>query len=623
MVQLKTRCYMTKEIDRLIELLKAGEPIPEIYKQILFPINNKEYELTYENKIRKEDLLADADGTFAVPLQLDKVHNAKASEDNWSNIVVFGDNLQFLKTCYANNDELIRDKVKGKVKLIYIDPPFASENDFEGDKGQKAYSDKVKGTEFIEFLRRRLILAKEILSDDGSIYVHLDEKKSHYIKVIMDELGFVFQREIVWRIGWVSGYKTKAKNWIRNHDIILFYTKSKDFTFNKEYIPYPKDYKRRDGKKPEGDGYAIEDTWNCSNLDVMNSIQIMSFSEEKTGYPTQKNENLLKRIIESATNEGDLVMDFFAGSGTTAAVAEQLNRRWIVCDIGKLAYFTIQKRILQLIDSNSDNDTNKHFPFITCTLGSYNLEKTLTLPYEEYQKFVAELFKLELIDFKINGLQFEGKFKGNPVKIFNFEKYKDSVVDETYIDDMHSILNNKYSGRIYIVAPANQIDFLSDYVEKNNIRYYFLKIPYQVIKELHNRKFQKIRQPRSIKDVNNIEESVGFHFIRMPDVVSKIVKENNLYKLKVIKFTCNETEYVKNDEETKFSNFENLSSIFIDKNYNGKEFKFTDFYFIEDLNVNNEEAEIDLGLLVKNQKIMIVYTDIYGNDFSEIYEIKE
>lgn len=614
---------MTKEIDRLIELLKAGEPIPEIYKQILFPINNKEYELTYENKIRKEDLLADADGTFAVPLQLDKVHNAKASEDNWSNIVVFGDNLQFLKTCYANNDELIRDKVKGKVKLIYIDPPFASENDFEGDKGQKAYSDKVKGTEFIEFLRRRLILAKEILSDDGSIYVHLDEKKSHYIKVIMDELGFVFQREIVWRIGWVSGYKTKAKNWIRNHDIILFYTKSKDFTFNKEYIPYPKDYKRRDGKKPEGDGYAIEDTWNCSNLDVMNSIQIMSFSEEKTGYPTQKNENLLKRIIESATNEGDLVMDFFAGSGTTAAVAEQLNRRWIVCDIGKLAYFTIQKRILQLIDSNSDNDTNKHFPFITCTLGSYNLEKTLTLPYEEYQKFVAELFKLELIDFKINGLQFEGKFKGNPVKIFNFEKYKDSVVDETYIDDMHSILNNKYSGRIYIVAPANQIDFLSDYVEKNNIRYYFLKIPYQVIKELHNRKFQKIRQPRSIKDVNNIEESVGFHFIRMPDVVSKIVKENNLYKLKVIKFTCNETEYVKNDEETKFSNFENLSSIFIDKNYNGKEFKFTEFYFIEDLNVNNEEAEIDLGLLVKNQKIMIVYTDIYGNDFSEIYEIKE
>ena len=614
---------MTKEIDRLIELLKTGEPIPEIYKQILFPVNNKEYELTYENKIRKEDLLADADGTFAVPLQLDKVHNAKASEDNWSNIVVFGDNLQFLKTCYANNDELIRDKVKGKVKLIYIDPPFASENDFEGDKGQKAYSDKVKGTEFIEFLRRRLILAKEILSDDGSIYVHLDEKKSHYIKVIMDELGFVFQREIVWRIGWVSGYKTKAKNWIRNNDIILFYTKSKDFTFNKEYIPYPKDYKRRDGKKPEGDGYAIEDTWNCSNLDVMNSIQIMSFSEEKTGYPTQKNENLLKRIIESATNEGDLVMDFFAGSGTTAAVAEQLNRRWIVCDIGKLAYFTIQKRILQLIDSNSDNDTNKHFPFITCTLGSYNLEKTLTLPYEEYQKFVAELFKLELIDFKINGLQFEGKFKGNPVKIFNFEKYKDSVVDETYIDDMHSILNNKYSGRIYIVAPANQIDFLSDYVEKNNIRYYFLKIPYQVIKELHNRKFQKIRQPRSIKDVNNIEESVGFHFIRMPDVVSKIVKENNLYKLKVIKFTCNETEYVKNDEETKFSNFENLSSIFIDKNYNDKEFKFTDFYFIEDLNVNNEEAEIDLGLLVKNQKIMIVYTDIYGNDFSEIYEIKE
>lgn len=275
------------EKDYLIELISNGDSIPEDYKQKLFPITQKEYEIVYSGKMRKEDLLANEDGSFPVPLQIEKVFNNNADTD-WKNLIVFGDNLQFLKTLYKNEDPIIKDKVKGKVKLIYIDPPFATENDFEGTKGQKAYSDKKSGAEFLEFLRRRLILAKELLSDDGSIYVHLDEKRSHYVKVLMDELGFVFQREIIWRIGWVSGYKTKAKNWIRNHDVILFYTKSSDFNFNKEYIPYPEDYRRRDGKKPEGKGYAVEDTWNCCELDSMNSIQIMSFSDEKTGYPTQK-----------------------------------------------------------------------------------------------------------------------------------------------------------------------------------------------------------------------------------------------------------------------------------------------------------------------------------------------
>ena len=140
-----------------------------------------------------------------------------------------------------------------------------------------------------------------------------------------------FQREIVWRIGWVSGYKTAAKNWIRNHDTILFYTKL-DLFFNKEYIPYPENYVRRDGNAPEGPGYAIEDTWNCSELDRLDSIQIKSFDQEKTGFLTQKNEALLRRIIFSATNEGDIVLDFAAGSGTTGATAHKMNRQYILIE---------------------------------------------------------------------------------------------------------------------------------------------------------------------------------------------------------------------------------------------------------------------------------------------------
>ncbi|HGA4145564.1 DNA methyltransferase [Streptococcus pyogenes] len=157
----------------IINLIENGEQIPEDYKYMLFPNLQEEYELTYAGKMRKEDILAGEDGTFPVPLQIDRIFNGDehpAFEDGWRNMIVFGDNLQFLKTINENKDPLIKDKVKGKVKLIYIDPPFATQDEFENKEGAKAYSDKKKGSEFLEFIRRRLILAKEILSDDGSIY---------------------------------------------------------------------------------------------------------------------------------------------------------------------------------------------------------------------------------------------------------------------------------------------------------------------------------------------------------------------------------------------------------------------------------------------------------------------
>ena len=130
------------ERDYLIELLDRGESIPEGFKYKLFPVTHKEYELAYAGKMRKEDLLADEDGSFAVPLQVEKIFGGSGRseyKDGWRNMAVFGDNLQFLKTIYKNEDPLIRNKVKGKVKLIYIDPPFATSDDFESKEGAKAY----------------------------------------------------------------------------------------------------------------------------------------------------------------------------------------------------------------------------------------------------------------------------------------------------------------------------------------------------------------------------------------------------------------------------------------------------------------------------------------------------
>jgi hypothetical protein len=170
--------------------------------------------------------------------------------------------------------------------------------------------------------------------------------------VVLDEVfgAAAFQREIIWRIGWVSGFKSRAKNWIRNHDVILFYAKggARSLDFRKEYVGYPAGYVRRDGVPPSGPGYPIEDVWNGSDLDRLDSIQIMSFSREKVGFPTQKNENLVTRIVSASSGPGDIVLDCFVGSGTTAVVAEKLGRRWIACDASPIAIHATRKRLLGL-----------------------------------------------------------------------------------------------------------------------------------------------------------------------------------------------------------------------------------------------------------------------------------
>ena len=228
-----------QDVQFLISCLQNGEEIPYDYKHLLFPTQQKEYELVYAGKKRKEDVLADNEEAKPVPLQVEKVFNGTkhlSTTKDWRNLLVFGDNLQILKTFVENKDPLIKNKVKGKVKLIYIDPPFATKDEFQNKSGAKAYNDKKKNAEFIEFLRKRLIIAREILADDGSIYVHLDEKMSHYVKVVMDEVFGKdnFKNEIIWYYGGTGNSTTK---FISKHDVILFYTKSKNALFNQQKVP--------------------------------------------------------------------------------------------------------------------------------------------------------------------------------------------------------------------------------------------------------------------------------------------------------------------------------------------------------------------------------------------------
>lgn len=284
----------------------------------------------------------------------------------------------------------------GGIDLIYVDPPFATGADFTyqvkigSGRVEKqpsvleetAYRDTWgHGTDsFLSMIYERVVLMHELLAEAGSFYIHLDSHEVHGVKVVCDEVfgRDNFMREIIWRIGWISGYKAKAANWARNHETILFYVKDREnFTFNKTYIEHEPEYERGSyGSEEMGEtavlgedgedvsattGKPIDDVW--VNLP---SIQIMSFSKEKTGYPTQKNTNLVRRIVESSSNPGDLVADFFCGAGTTAIAAEELGRRWIACDLGRFAISTTRKRLLEVPDCK---------PFEIKNLGAYERQR--------------------------------------------------------------------------------------------------------------------------------------------------------------------------------------------------------------------------------------------------------
>ena len=283
-----------------------------------------------------------------------------------NNLLIHGDNLEVMKY-------LLEHGYKGMIDLIYIDPPYFTQKDYYYTNKQRktkmlAYRDKWDDLQtYLNFLKERLILMKELLSEKGSIYVHLDWHASHYVKVMMDEIfGYEnFQREIVWDIGVLSGFKTQVNNWIRGHDIILFYTKTDAFTFNKQSIPHREEYIKRFNKIDEEGrryfdgrggrryldevlkrGKAIGDVWS----DIM-SFQQIPTAQERLPFGTQKPEALLKRIILASSNEGDIVADFFCGSGTTLAVAEKLGRRWIGCDLSKFAIQVTRKRLLDIHNS--------------------------------------------------------------------------------------------------------------------------------------------------------------------------------------------------------------------------------------------------------------------------------
>ncbi len=367
-----------------------------------------------------------------------------ALKDRNTNYLIKGNNLIALHS--------LKKKFAKQVKCIYIDPPYNTGNDSFN------YNDNFNHSSWLVFMKNRLEAAREFLSDDGSIYINLDYNEVHYCKVLMDEIfkRENFRSEIIWRMGFLSGYKTAAKKYIRNHDTILFYSKSDNYLFNKTYIenkdflqlltknevqnafkkfsfPQEKvdDFLTFINHENRGEKYPLEDTWNSNKWDKLNSIAIDSsvsrvdetIAIDDENFKGQKPESLIQRILEVSTNENDLVLDFFAGSGTTCAVAHKMKRRYI--GIEQMDYIeTITKERLKKVIEGEQGGISKKCGFKGG--GSF--------VYAELKEVNLEIKKQIL----------NANSKSECLKIFNdlserFLKRADCKIDEIHSEEFHNL----------------------------------------------------------------------------------------------------------------------------------------------------------------------------------------
>lgn len=300
-----------------------------------------------------------------------------------SNLLFEGDNFQVLQK--------LTKKMKGMIDLIYIDPPFMKNTSFyrqialrglEKDViyKQKQFTDTWNLAEYLQFLYERIILLKDILRDTGSIYIHLDEDAAHYVKVIMDEVfgRENFRRQIIWNTASlnVAGFKGEVRdNYIYATGIILFYTKSDNYTFNPQFKQHSEEFIAKKYKKSDDHGryritrrknkiYLHDDPgepytniWN----DILSFNYAKAASQESVFYPTQKPEGLLERIIKASSNPGDVILDCFSGSGTTASVAQKLDRKWIACDSNTIAIHISSKRLQRLLSPEFSSKNIRSF----------------------------------------------------------------------------------------------------------------------------------------------------------------------------------------------------------------------------------------------------------------------
>lgn len=453
------------EIRDITTLLEKGQPLPEKYRFLLFG-DNREVELVWNGKT---DEITNVALPFQVIEQIDEPRSEKEIKfqnslfdtsgrqiSGWTNKLIWGDNKLILSS--LKNGPMRREiEAQGGIKLIYIDPPFDVGADFSMniEIGEEEFTKKPsviediayrdtwgKGADsFVSMIYERLKLMHDLLAADGTIYVHCDYRVNSYMRLVLDEIFGKknFRNEIIWCY---TSASNPGKDFPKKHDTILRYSKSEKYTFNNDAIRVDYDEKTKANYKEglqgsgtfyEGkikdttgvlkDGKIPEDWWEFAI-----SARYPIDGIKRTGYPTEKTLPLLERIIKASSNEGDLIADFFVGSGTTLAVAEKLGRKWIGTDIGRFGVHTSRKRMIEVQRQLKKNGKN-YRAFEILNLGVYErkrfagvdgdlrAEQRQQVQLQKEREFVAlilQAYKAEPIDSFVN---FVGKKRDRLVAV--------------------------------------------------------------------------------------------------------------------------------------------------------------------------------------------------------------
>jgi len=692
----------------ILKYLESGKPLPEKYRFLLFD-DDREVELVWNGKTNE---VANTVLPFQTIEHIDEPRSEQVRKaqmelfdssgrqiKDWTNKLIWGDNKLILSS--LKNGPMRKEiEAQGGLKLIYIDPPFDVGADFSmnieiGDESftkqpsvieEVAYRDTWgKGADsFIAMIYERLKIMYDLLSDEGSIYVHCDYRVTAFMRLVLDEIFGAdnLRNEIVWCY---QGTGKSPKQYKRKHDTIWFYAKSDRAIFNAKDIGVPfgekqiskfsgkdekgfyKEYKHSDGKKyrkylEEDDYLAVNDWWS--------DIYVIQDHNQRVGYPTQKPESLLERIIKASSNEGDIVADFFCGSGTTLAVAEKLGRKWIGSDLGRFGIHTTRKRMIG-VQRQLKKDSKHYRAFEILNVGKYEREYYVNhvskdLREEEKRKVRAKKEK-EYIALILSA------YKAEPVESFNtfVGKKRDRLVAIGSIDlpitsgliqDIVKECKEKKITKADVLGFDYEMGLDFEDTKKQGLDIQFKKIPREVFDKKAVEKGQvrfydvayleakPIVKGRGNKKTVSVElvdfsvfynqEDIGETEEKLRPGGSKVVIENG----QVIKLSKDKkTEIVEREVLTKNwtdwvdywsvdFDFENRKEIVKVINPETKEEKeeWTGGYIFENewqsfrtkkdkkLELTSSEKEVSPG----KYKLAVKVVDIFGNDTTKVIEVK-
>jgi len=563
----------------------------------------------------------------------------KISNNHWGNKLIYGDNLLAMAALLHESEN--NPSLRGKIDLIYIDPPFDSKADYRTKVNlpdasieqkptvieQFAYKDTWKdGTvSYLEMMVPRLVLMKELLSEKGTIYVHIDWHVGHYLKIIMDDIFGKenFKNEIIYHYD--QGARGK-RDFGRKHDTILRYVINEEYIFNSEDILVPFESKMTEWRYKKGGQKGKEMPKGKIPSDVWN-IKLNAMSKEHIGYSTQKPEELLLKIVKASSNENSIVADFFGGSGTTCAVAEKLGRQWIMSDLGKPACMITRKRLID----------NQAKPFLLQSIGDYQkeqFEKSDFKTIRDLSEVVMHLYNA--IPFSSNegsytnlGYIKEGNEKSilvyvdSPSKMTGYntlsraQKLRESysgggwnkvvVLGWNFVQDIGQIIQQLNDKNLEVlVIPPDLLDQLKTkskakkLIETGNLR--FSSLQYLQIKEPHVENYD------NENEVLNVE--LDNYILLSPDALP--LDDKNKEKL---------NEFIANDPLALIEYWS------VDPNYDGEVFRSTWQDYRQNTENDNDpfrvikKAVLNVPKLNHKRVICVKAVDVFGFESATTVEI--